>query len=66
LVIGHDAGGGRFYAVKDKGSVVYLVSAQTVRTLLPDAASLAPAPEAAKPAAGAAAARPGASVPGQP
>jgi hypothetical protein len=49
LVIGHDAGGGRFYAAKDKGSVVYLVGAQTVKTLLPDVASLAPAPEAPKP-----------------
>ena len=51
LVIGHDAGGGRFYAARDRGDVVYLISAQTVKNLLPDVASLAPAPEAAKPAA---------------
>jgi hypothetical protein len=57
LVIGHDAGGGRFYAAKAQGSVVYLVSAQTVKNLLADVASLAPAPEADKPAA---------PVPGQP
>jgi len=44
LAIGHDAGGGRFYAAKAEGSVVYLVSAQTVKNLLPDVAGLAPAP----------------------
>jgi hypothetical protein len=44
LVIGHGADGGRFYAAKGKGDVVYLLGAQNVKTLLADVAELTPKP----------------------